>query len=300
MTTMTLSAFADEISPDLGTQIRVLQENDIHHLELRGIAGQSVSDFTLEQARTYAQTLAAAGIAVSSIGSPIGKIGIIEPFAPHLAKLEHTLALARIFEAPYLRCFSFYVPAGEAADFRPQVMQRMRAMLEVAKAYPEVTMLHENEKGIYGDLPERCLDLVTTLDSPQLRLAFDPANFVQCGASVYPEAFDLLSPYVAYVHIKDAHAADGTVTPAGEGDGHVAAVLAALQRSGYAGFLSIEPHLSPFPGFRALEAKSAVHSIADAAATDGTAASRGDGEVLFNLAAAALRGLLAPLDQRWD
>ncbi|WP_461224675.1 sugar phosphate isomerase/epimerase family protein [Lacticaseibacillus suihuaensis] len=330
MTTMTLSAFADEISPDLATQIRVLQANNIHHMELRGIGGQSVSDFTLAQAADYARQLAATGIAVSSIGSPIGKIGIADPFAPHLAKLDHTLTLARIFKAPYLRCFSFYVPAGAAEDYRPQVLQRMQAMLEVAKAYPEVTLLHENEKGIYGDSPERCLDLVTTLANPQLRLAFDPANFVQCGASVYPEAFDLLAPHIAYVHIKDALTASGTVTPAGQGDGHVAAVLAALQKRGYAGFLSIEPHLSVFPGFRELEARSTVRHPAPAglaavgaapvvstetatatqAATEAQATSsqpageattrRGDGEVLFNIAAAALRDLLCKLDQRWD
>jgi sugar phosphate isomerase/epimerase len=44
--------------------------------------------------------------------------------------------------------------------------------------------------------------------------------------------------------VKDALLADGTVVPAGEGDGEVEATVRALVADGYDGFCSMEPHLA--------------------------------------------------------
>ncbi|WP_390409130.1 sugar phosphate isomerase/epimerase family protein [Lacticaseibacillus jixiensis] len=291
MENFTVSAFADEIAPDLPTQIRALKANGISHLELRAIDHTSVSDFTLEAAKAYQAQLAANGLQVSSIGSPIGKIRIDEPFAPHLARFEHTLQIARIFKSPYVRMFSFYLPeaGGDWAQYRDEVIARWRQFLQKAKAYPEITLLHEDEKEIFGDTPERCLDLVTTLNDPQLQLAFDPANFVQCNVQVFPHALALLKQHVVYMHIKDAVYADGHVTPAGQGEGRVQDVLTALVAEDFHGFASIEPHLTMFDGSAELENSAVSFQRA-----------RGDGEVLFDVAAEALRKLFATMGQRWQ
>ena len=47
-----------------------------------------------------------------------------------------------------------------------------------------------------------------------------------------------------YVHIKDAHLADESVCPAGEGDGQVRELLRKLVERNYQGVLSLEPHLA--------------------------------------------------------
>ena len=54
----------------------------------------------------------------------------------------------------------------------------------------------------------------------------------------------MLRPHLEYLQIKDALAATGEVVPAGEGDGEVLATLTALRDDGYAGFVSLEPHLA--------------------------------------------------------
>ena len=54
----------------------------------------------------------------------------------------------------------------------------------------------------------------------------------------------MLRPHVAYIQIKDALLADGTVVPAGRGDGEVAATIRALRHDGFDGFFSLEPHLA--------------------------------------------------------
>ena len=113
-------------------------------------------------------------------------------------------------------------------------------------------LLHENEKGIYGDNAARCLDVLESIGSEDLKAVFDPANFVQCKQETFPEAYNMLKPYIEYMHIKDA-LEDGNVVPAGMGIGKVKEILADLKSSNYEGFLSLEPHLSNFVGLASLE-----------------------------------------------
>ena len=85
--------------------------------------------------------------------------------------------------------------------------------------------------------------MVESIGSDQLRLAWDPANFVQCAVQPFTEAYGMLRPYVEYVHVKDALMATGHVVPAGEGDGEIPETLRALEADGFDGFFSMEPHL---------------------------------------------------------
>ena len=59
-----------------------------------------------------------------------------------------------------------------------------------------VTLLHENEKEIYGDVPSRCVDILSGVGSPALRAAWDAANFVQCGISPFDAGYASLRPYL--------------------------------------------------------------------------------------------------------
>lgn len=247
---ITLTGFADEISADLNEQLDCLSSESIRYLEFRGVWNKNVLDLTDEELERFRQTLEQRGVKVSSIGSPIGKIPITDPFEPHLAKFHRAIEIAKRLGARYIRIFSFFIPQGEdPAAHREEVMARMQQLVRAAER-EDVILLHENEKEIYGDNAERCLDLLTTCRSSHLRAAFDPANFVQCGVKPYKEAYPLLKEHIEYVHIKDARFADGSVTVAGQGDGEVRELLAAWKASGYAGFMSLEPHLSAAGTFR--------------------------------------------------
>jgi sugar phosphate isomerase/epimerase len=248
----TLSGFADEISPDLDEQCRVLAELGIGYIEFRSAWEINVLDLDDEQLKQVAETLSRYGIRTSSVGSPIGKIGIRDDFDAHLARFDRALHVAEFLEAPFIRIFSFFIPANDTPDaYRDEVLRRMSALVERAQGRP-VTLLHENEKEIYGDIPSRCLDLVEAVGSPQLKLAWDAANFVQCGVRPHTEGYEMLRQHVGYIQVKDAMLADGTVVVAGEGDGEIGATIAALREDGFDGFFSMEPHLSAvgqFGGF---------------------------------------------------
>lgn len=239
-----LAAFADEAGEALETQIAAMVRNGIDSLEIRGVDGQNVSEISAEKAREIKEQLEAAGLSVWSIGSPFGKIGIGEKFAPHLDLFKRGLETAAILGAKHLRLFSFYVPQGRAEEYRDEVFLRMEQFLNAAQG-SGILLCHENEKGIYGDVAPRCLELHRQF--PTLKAVFDPANFIQCGQDT-KEAWELLSPYVEYLHIKDA-LADGTVVPAGEGEGNLLFLLSQYQGE----VLTLEPHLAVFSGFEALE-----------------------------------------------
>jgi len=240
----TLSGFIDEISPDFTEQCVVAAALGLRYVELRSAWEINILDLEPDRLTAMQRTLADHDLEVSSIGSPIGKIFIDEDFPPHLERMRHAAEVAHLFGAPYIRIFSFFLrPGADPAAHREEVIARMRALARVAEN-ADLVLLHENEKEIYGDVPRRCLDIVRSVDSPHLRLAWDPANFVQVGIKPYTDGYAPLRRHVEYIQIKDALAADGTVVPAGQGDGEVAQTMRALHHDGFDGFFSLEPHLS--------------------------------------------------------
>jgi sugar phosphate isomerase/epimerase len=246
-----LSALADEISPDLNTQLAVLRAEGIHHLELRGAWGTNVLDLSDAQVAEIGRAVAAAGVRVSAIASPIGKVPIDSPDADEGSRLARAVAVAQALGTDRIRIFSFYPAAGEESPPpRDPVLARLRALTAQARA-AGVTLLHENEKDIYGDSIARCVDLLQSVDDAHFRALIDPANFLQCDQRPYPDAFVALRPWLAYVHVKDVDRA-GTLVPAGEGEADWPALLARLRAGGYDGYLSLEPHLEAagqFQGF---------------------------------------------------
>jgi sugar phosphate isomerase/epimerase len=241
----TLTGFADEISPELDGQLDTLAEESMRYMELRSVWNTNVLDLTNAELESVRSAVAERGIGISSIGSPIGKVPITDPFAPHLERFRRALHAAGVMQAPYVRVFSFFIPERRDPDrYRDEVLERMGTLAGEAES-AGITLLHENEKEIYGDVPSRCVDILSSVDSPALRAAWDAANFVQCGISrPYTEGYESLRPYVEYVHVKDALADSGRVVPAGEGDGEIPETLSALRASGFDGFFSLEPHLA--------------------------------------------------------
>ncbi len=241
--TFLLSAFGDEIDDDLTTQLDVLASEGVTALELRSAWGVNVLELSDDQFRRVGELLRERGFQVSAIGSPIGKSSLSEALAFEQERLERALAVAASLGTRLIRIFSFYVPPETLDEARNEVIERLGLLVERAEQ-AGVTLLHENERGIYGESATRCHDLHDTLNSLALRMAFDPANFIQAGVRPMEEAWPLLKDVVTHVHIKDAVFADGSVRPAGQGDGDIPALLAALNARNYTGYLTLEPHLS--------------------------------------------------------
>lgn len=242
--TWTLSGFGDEIDADPVVQLSVLRALGARFIEVRSAWGTNVVALSDEQLSTLASLVSARGMGVSAIASPLGKVDYQSSFDDELHRLSAALRAAHALDARYIRIFSFYRPAGvPVTAIRDEVLHRLATMASIA-ARDDVVLLHENEKEIYGDTPARVLDLIESVGSPSLRVAWDSANFVQVGVKPYTEGYARLRPHLEYLQVKDAIAATGEVVPAGEGDGELLATLTALRDDGYAGFASLEPHLA--------------------------------------------------------
>ena len=253
-----LSAFADEAASDLAGQIAALKRNRIGFLEIRNLDGKCVIDLPENDIRAVKQTLDENGIAVSSIGSPIGKYNITDDFAPHFEQFKKAVKTAKILGAGRIRMFSFFIPDGEDAHtYTDEVLSRLSAMLDYAEK-ENVLLCHENEALIYGRLPRECVELHEKL--PRLSGIFDPANYIAENADI-SWAIDHLAPYLEYLHIKDACLDDHAIVPAGHGDGRIAEVVekAAAARGDKDTFLTVEPHLFEFTGYANLDKRTMKH-----------------------------------------
>lgn len=249
---ITISGFADEISPSLDKQIEVIKKLGISHIEMRGVNGKGLVEYPLDEVKKIKEKLDENGISLSAVGSPIGKIQITDPFEEHFELFKHTVEIAKIMETPYIRMFSFFMPEGEEPEkYKDEVFRRLGMFIEYAKQQ-DVILLHENEKEIYGDVAVRCKEILDEFVCDNFHAVFDFANFVQCKQDT-KEAYEMLKPYISYIHIKDAMWESGKVVPAGYGDGNVKEILADLVKNGYNGVFSLEPHLADFSGFSALE-----------------------------------------------
>lgn len=246
-----ISGFSDEIDSCVVTQFEALNRLNIKYFEPRGIDGKNISTLTDEQIKELKAKMDKYGIEASSIGSPIGKVNIEDDFSEHFELFKRVVFIAKELGSKYIRMFSFYTKEGGWNDEkREEVIKRLQTMIDYAKEQ-DVVLLHENEKDIYGDTIDRCLDIMETLACDNFKAVFDPANFVQSGQDT-KSAIEKLGKYIEYMHIKDS-LADGKIVPAGMGEGNVELVLKTLLEQGYAGFISLEPHLGSFEGLADLE-----------------------------------------------
>lgn len=243
---ISLCAFADEADSSLDGQIMALKDNGISFLEIRGIDGENIADIGINKLREIKKRLDDNEIKVWSIGSPAGKVDIHESFLPEREKFKRLIETACILEAECIRFFSFYGTQGDAA-YSDEICERLSEFVCISKK-SGIIPCHENEKGIYGDSIERCLEIHRKVDS--LRAVFDPANFIQCGQDVL-RAWEVLADFVYYGHVKDAMP-NGKIVLPGHGVGHIDNYVDDFALRGCS-VLTLEPHLSEFVGLSKLE-----------------------------------------------
>jgi sugar phosphate isomerase/epimerase len=237
-----LSAFADEISQNPVEQVDVLTQHGIKFIEFRAIHGTNVLDLTERQHADFRDLLFSRGFGLSAIGSPIGKVLITDGFEEHLERFNRAMDLADFYAAPRIRIFSFYMPTGdEPAVHRSPVLGRMAELTRRA-GERGITLILENEKGIYGDTAQRVAEILESVASPFLIHAFDPANYLEVGQSI-DDAWSRLRRHVKHFHVKDFNTKTHRNVPAGAGDGQIPRLLADAVANDYEGFCVLEPHL---------------------------------------------------------
>ncbi|MCR5770387.1 MAG: sugar phosphate isomerase/epimerase [Butyrivibrio sp.] len=252
MNDIIISGFADEISLDFDEQLETVTSLGMNYICIRSANKKGIADFTVKEIEDDIKPkLDKKGIKVSSIGSAIGKVPVDDEaaFQTQLVQLDNLCKIAKVLDCRYIRIFSFFVPEGQnPEDQKDVVVEKLKKFIEVAKKN-DVILIHENEKGIFGDTGKRCLYLFDKLECDHFKAAFDFANFVQCDDDP-EECWNMLKDKVVYIHIKDAEKETKENVVVGSGDGKVEMLLKrAIREDNYKGFLTLEPHLVNFAFF---------------------------------------------------
>jgi sugar phosphate isomerase/epimerase len=221
------------------------------------------------------------GLKVTSIGSPIGKVKLLDrddgthnrfvPFAKYLKEdVQVAIERAQALDARMIRGFSFYHPRGtDPVPHVPQAAEQLGAIVEKCGA-AELVFALEVEANLIGQNGRLMAELARRVDRPNLVCIFDGGNIssqnldpVRCFAE-----YQAMRKHLGYLHIKDykidpALEWTGVVdeerlknfVPADRGDSGHEAILRDLRESlpaidrrmkklGLAGvFLELEPHL---------------------------------------------------------
>ena len=237
-----LSAFSDEAGNSIEEQIDAVKRNGIPYVELRSIDGKNVADFTLEEAKSYQAEFEKNGVAVWSIGSPLGKVDVDVDFDEYEKKVRHVCQLANVFKTDKIRMFSFF----KAYEKPEKVYEYLRKMVEIGAEYG-VCMHHENEKDVFGDSAERVLSIMENVKG--LKFIYDPANYLQCGEPA-EKTMDMFYTKTDYFHVKDVIAETGELVPAGHGDGQIQTLIERVEGDKV---FTLEPHLIAFDSYKSID-----------------------------------------------
>ena len=250
MASFILSAFADEAGTTLEEQIAALKRNGIDYIEPRNINGKPILALTDDELRNVKAELDKNGIKVNSLGSPIGKYPITEPFEKHLIDFSRAIEVCKALDTDKMRMFSLFTKQSELKEHRDEVIRRLNVMCEIAREHG-ITLCHENESEIYGQNPEEVDDLMKSVDG--LMGIFDPANYRMNDCDVI-DGINVTLPKLSYLHIKDAIYSSQVIVPAGDGEGKVAEVLNIVDKTtDNVVYLTLEPHLFLFDAYKVID-----------------------------------------------
>jgi sugar phosphate isomerase/epimerase len=260
--TLKLGCFTDEISQDLEEAIELMKEFGVQYAELRSIWGRNILDMGDEELGKAREMLQEAGMKVSCIASPLFKCHLFQDEKPrgdlHLAKersldeqwdiLKRSLDLAHFFNAPIVRTFSFWRVCEPNEEIFKRIAPYLRRAAEEAHKEGLILAL-ENEHSCFAGSGKETRLLLSMVDSPYLKVIWDPGNAFFAGEVPYPDGYEEIKGYIVHIHIKDARRNKATGEPEwaliGEGEIDFPAQFKAIKEDGFSGVISLETHISP-------------------------------------------------------
>jgi len=247
-----LSVFTDEISQDLDKALALAKEFNVEGVEIRSVWGKNApQNLTDDEVSRIGDAVQEAGMKVACIGAPFYKCEIDnkEDVKKHLDILDRCLEIAERLDAKVVRGFTFW-RRGPLEPVWDEIIEEFQPVKERLKGSP-ISLGIENEYSTYISKACDLKRFLDTLDCPEIQGIWDPANIVfdPEGEAPYPDAFEIVRPYIVHMHLKDAvmdkEKGEAHCVPIGDGEGRLADQLVALDKDGYTGYISLETHWRP-------------------------------------------------------
>jgi sugar phosphate isomerase/epimerase len=239
----------DEPSPtwNLEESLDVLDELGLKILELRAADGQWINEMDDATFERVISCVAERGFVVNAFLPRLPQS--VPDAAGRAAELSSfRAALARSGRAGSRQIRTMGLRKGDTAtDWFPAAVALFRQMAQMAGDAGQTVILENHPDGaamVVGTALEyrRALEKV---DSPHFRLNFDAGNFAIHDENPL-EAFEMLRPWIANIHVKDVGMPHdkSTYCLAGEGICQYPAIFSGLRADNYTGCITAEPHLS--------------------------------------------------------
>jgi L-ribulose-5-phosphate 3-epimerase len=257
-----LSAINSEISTDLNRALAIAKDFGLQSIEIHTIGGECVETLHPDEIQGLKKTLNRHGMRVCCIAStmflrcpledhdpipdPINYQSIGGNYGDHLTALENALSIANELNAPQVRIFGFVRRGPTTEQVHQRIIERLDKPIRMAQA-AGVRLVLETCPHTYLDWGVRAAYFANMVDSPWLKILWDPAGPIRAGEQDYMAPYPQLRPYLGHVHAKDilidpTFEGGRAYVPVGQGMIQWTQILGRLAEDGYDGWISLEPH----------------------------------------------------------
>lgn len=254
------AAITDEFSLDIDVALDAMASVGMTGAELRLIGDRNMIDLNDTEVGDVRRRVERRGMRVLSIASPVLKCvlpdapPIDERFQQDVFGSAYTTAdqprlskrafqIAEMTGAKIIRVFSYWRTTApeECLD---RIVSALRDLADRASERGMIIGL-ENEPACNIGTGAETARVLSQLDHPALKVIWDPANAFILGETPFPDGYsNLPASRIVHVHAKDCVVKDHKATwgPLGEMGVDWRGQLAALNRDGYRGAISLETH----------------------------------------------------------
>ncbi|MBS4200554.1 sugar phosphate isomerase/epimerase [Bacillus sp. FJAT-49732] len=259
-----LGVLTDEVSQNVTEAFDWAVSNGLKHVEIRMVNGKNIADFSDEELDQLLFEVEKRGLYISAIASPIFKCALDlsravasgdmfgqkeESVENHFMKLERVFEICKKLKADKIRIFSFWREENPSL-YEAEIIEHLRKAARIA-GEKGILLLLENENACNGGYASEVASFVRQVDSPNLKVLWDPGNEAYGGKSAFPEGYNQVRGLIGHVHLKDAFIDENGLSkcvPIGEGSVPFIDQLQALKHDGYEGLFTIETHYIPEGG----------------------------------------------------
>lgn len=238
-----LGVITDEVSQDINVAADFAVNYGLKCLEIRSVNGRALFDLTDEDYKEIKQAADSRGLEIIALSSAVFKCDINdkETVKEHIEGFERLAVRANQLGCKFIRAFDFW-ESGASLKKRAECF---KPIIDICEKY-DIICAVEFDPSVHSCLPQSLLEFINTVNSPYVKLLFDPGNaiFVDENAVPYPTDYSLVKDSLCHIHIKDADMVNGKIDAVKVGAGRVdyKGFFAALLNSGYNGAVMLETH----------------------------------------------------------
>lgn len=236
----TLAAVLDDPEAPIPLVARALQAQGIRHVEIGDCLGDHLLRRRLSEIQRFGDDLREEGLVVSAFGAGLGRVAPSEDQEFHHRRFEKSLDVLPRLGAQRLRMT--VLQAGEdRQSATPGVVALLQAAARAAGERNAVLVV-ENEPGTFCDTMQHTEEILRAVDSPAVRVAFNPAHFAAVGEKPFLRVYykGSVKRWMDQLYVCDG-LWDGTPAPPGRGNAEVKELISILRCRGFGGFFTLRP-----------------------------------------------------------